>query len=225
MDRPLWRDRDIRTFLAGRAASEIGSRITREGLPIVAILVAGASPRQLGLLAALSSVAALLTGLWAGVFVDRRRRRPVMIACDLVRTGLLLTIPLAAAFHRLDFPQIAAVTALVGVATLLFQVADQAWLPQFVSRSRLEEGNALVHAASAVGETGGPTLMGVLFQLVGGPLAIAVDALSYVVSAVSLSRIRRAEPGPQQGARGSLSGEAVAGIREVFRPDFRHSLL
>ena len=215
----LWHDPEIRTFLAGRTASEIGSRITREGLPIVAILVAGATARQLGLLAALSSVAALLTGLWAGVLVDRHRRRPLMIAADIVRAALLLTIPLAAALHRLHFTQIAVVTGLVGAASLLFHVADQAWLPQFVSRSRLEEGNALVQAASAVGETGGPTLMGLLFQLIGGPLAVGVDALSYLASALSLGRLRRVEPPaapPPAGGRAAVALEAVAGVRKVL---------
>ncbi len=219
MGRRLWHDPDVRTFLAGRTVSEIGSRITREGLPIVAILLVGATAPQLGLLAALSSVAAMVAALGAGVVVDRRRRRPLMIACDVARAALLCTIPVAAFFHRLTFVQIAVVTGLTGAVTVLFDVADQAWLPQFVSRARLHEGNALVAAASAGGETGGPALMGALFQWVGGPVAILFDAVSYLASAASLLAIRRREPPPAPAPAGSRSAarEAVAGVRAVFR--------
>ncbi len=219
MERPLLHDRDVRTFLAGRTVSEIGSRITREGLPIVAILTVGASAPQLGLLAALSSVAAMVAALGAGVLADRMRRRPLMVGCDLARAALLSTIPLAAAFHRLTFLQIAVVTGLAGAVTVLFDVADQAWLPQFVSRARLGQGNALVSGASATGETCGPALMGALFQWVGGPMAILFDAASYLASAASLLAIRRREPPPAPAAPGSRRAgrEAAAGLRAVFR--------
>lgn len=208
---------DLPTFLIGRTVSELGSRITREGLPIVAILAVGARAPGLGLLAALSSLAAVGAAPWAGVVVDRRRRRPLMIGADLARAAALLTIPGAALLHRLTFGQIAAVTAFVGGAGVLFEVADQAWLPQFVSRRHLVAGNALVAGASAVGETGGPALMGLLIRTVGGPLAIAGDALSYLVSAISLLCLRQAEPPPAARPAGArATNEARAGFRLVL---------
>jgi len=213
----LWNSPDVRTFMVGRTVSELGSRVTREGLPIVAILAVGAKAPELGLLAALSSLAAVGAAPWAGVVVDRRRRRPMMIATDLLRALALLTVPAAALLHRLTFLQIAVVTAFVGGATVLFDVADQAWLPQFVSRRRLREGNALVAGASAVGETGGPALMGLLIQWVGGPMAILFDAASYVVSAISLLLIRRPEPRPQpDGEDNTAVRQAIAGFRMVL---------
>jgi MFS family permease len=213
----LWAEPDVRVFMVGRTISELGSRITREGLPIVAILAVGATAPQVALLAALSSVAGMLAAPGAGVLADRVRRRPVMIAADVLRALALLTIPAAAFAHRLTFLQIAAVFAFVGGASSLFDVADQAWLPQFVSRRRLAEGNALVSGAAAAGETGGPALMGVLFQWLGGPAAIAFDAVSYVASAVSLLWIRRPEPPPESGReRAAALREAVAGLRAVL---------
>lgn len=203
--------------MAGRVVSELGSRITREGLPIVAILAVGATAPEVGLLAALASLAAIAVAPWAGVVVDRARRRPVMIASDLFRALALLTVPAAALAHRLTYWQIATVTALVGGATVLFDVADQAWLPQFVSRRSLGEGNALVAGASAVGETGGPALMGGLIQWVGGPMAILFDAVSYLVSAASLLLIRQPESPPEPGARDATAAQhALAGFRAVL---------
>ena len=213
----LWSSPDVRTFMAGRVVSELGSRVTREGLPIVAILAVGATAPEVGLLAALASLAGIGVAPWAGVVVDRARRRPVMIGADLFRALVLLTIPAAALLHRLTFWQIATVTALVGGATVLFDVADQAWLPQFVSRRSLSEGNALVAGASAVGETGGPALMGGLIQWVGGPMAILFDAVSYLVSAASLLLIRQPEPRPEPGGGdATATQQALAGLRVVL---------
>lgn len=217
MGERLWARPDVRTFLAGRTVSELGSRITREGLPIVAILAVGATAPELGLLAALSTLAAIGVAPWAGVAADRWRRRPLMVACDLFRALALLTVPVAALLHRLGFLQIALVVALVGGASVVFDVADQAWLPDFVARDRLPEGNALAAGASAVGETGGPALMGLLIQWVGGPLAILCDAVSYLASAASLLLIRAPERPPTPPAAAVPGrGQALAGFRFIL---------
>ncbi|HVB10580.1 MAG TPA: MFS transporter [Bacillota bacterium] len=216
----LLTDPDVRRFLLGRTVSELGNRITREGLPIVAILAAGATAEQLGVLAALSTLVGVALATPAGVAADRRRRRPLMVWCDILRAAALFSIPATAALHRLSFLQIAIVTAVVGGLTTVFDTADQAWLPQFVSRTRLTEGNAYVMGASAVGETGGPALMGALFQWIGGPLAIGVDALSYLASAWSLLAIRRPEPAPvaQEALPRASEGLSVSMRHPVLRP-------
>ena len=180
----------------GRLVSEVGSRITREGLPVAAILAASASTTELGLLATLSMLPALVLGTGAGVLVDRSRRRPLLIAADVVRALLLFTVPAAALAGRLTFAQIAVVTTLVAAVTVLFQVADRAYLPSLAGRDRLAEANGVLASADAVGESVGPALMGVLVQAFGVPAAIVGDALSYVVSAISLTAIRRSEPAP-----------------------------
>ncbi|MDA8344102.1 MAG: MFS transporter [Thermaerobacter sp.] len=214
---PLLKERDVRIYLAGRTVTELGSRITREGLPLVAVIAAGATAQDLGYMAAMAYVAALVMAPLAGVLADRRRRRPLLIAADLVRAALLLTITLAALSGHLAFWQMFAVFGLVTGVSVLFDVADQAFLPDFVGRGRLEPANAALNAASAIGETGGPALMGTLVQALGGPLAIGVDALSYIASAVSLGMIRRKEPLPTvRPDAGSTLHEALQGARAVL---------
>lgn len=196
----LLRQRDFALFISGRAISEIGSRITREGLPIVAILLTGATAPLLGVMAAASALPYVFMGPLAGVIADRRHRRPILIAADVARAALLLTIPAAALFHVLSFLQILAVAFLTGTLTVAFRVADQAWLPGFVGRSRLAEGNSYIGAASGVGEFAGPSAMGALIQWLGAPIAIAFDAFSYLASAASLLALRKGEAAPERAA-------------------------
>ncbi len=207
---------------AGRLVSEIGSRITREGLPVAAILAASATTTELGLLAALSMLPALVLGTSAGLMVDRRRRRPLMIAADVGRALCLVTIPVAAVLGRLGFAQIAIVTTLVSAITVLFQVADRAYLPSLAGRRHIAEANSVLAGADGVGESLGPVLMGVLVQALGVPAAILGDAISYVVSAISLVAIRRPEPLPATGGPEPVNRPAPAlldGLRAVGRHD------
>lgn len=210
---------------AGRLVSEVGSRITREGLPVAAILAASASTEELGLLAALSMLPALLLGTAAGVVADGRRRRPLMIAADIVRSVLLATVPAAALFGRLTFTQIAVVTTLVSAVTVLFQVADRAYLPSLAGRERLAEANSVLSGADAVGESLGPVLMGVLVQALGVPAAILGDALSYVASAASLAAIRRPEPAPGVAVEAGRGADAPPALLDGLWAVARHPLL
>src|SRR5258708_9926211 len=124
MDTPsLWRNPDFLKLWAGQTISEIGSRITREGLPWIAVLVLGAEPGQMGILGALGGASILTFGLIAGVWVDRFRRRPILIATDLGRAVLLVSVPIAAAYHVLGMTQIYTVAALAGILTVFFDVA------------------------------------------------------------------------------------------------------
>jgi len=209
----LLADRDVRLVFSTRLLSEIGSRITREGLPVTAVLVVGAGAAQMGVLAALPVIPALLLGPVAGWWLDRTRRRPVMVAVDLARAALLLLIPLAWFFGHLGYLDILLVTALVSGLATVFLVADQAYLPFLVGYERLEEGGGLWGTADGVGETVGPALMGVLVQTLGAPLAILLDALSYLVSAVGLSLVRRREPPPRADGSSRFRKEVVRGLR------------
>ena len=214
----LWHDPDVLRFLAGRVAGEVGSRITREGLPIVAILATGASAQQLGVLGALSMLPALLIAQVVGHVADRQRRRPVMVASELIRAAVLATIPLAALLHRLTLLQIAVVTVLVAMLQIAYRVADRGYLPFLVGRDRLEPGNQLMGGADAVGEAAGPALMGVLIQTVGGPAAIVFDAVARVLSAVGLLAVRRSEPPPVSAAPRSTEPAGLgAGLAVVRR--------
>ncbi len=213
-------DRSFRTFLAGRTVSELGSRVTREGLPIIAVLLLHATAQDLSWLAGLSYVVALVAAPLSGVLVDRRRRRPVLIAADLLRAAALTLLTLLAFAGLLQFWQLLLAFCVVAALNTLFDVADQAWLPGLVGRQQLEPANAALSVASAIGETGGPALMGILIQFLGGPLTILSDAVSYLASAATLLQLHSPEPEPDR-----IRQQVRLAIRDGFLALWRHPLL
>jgi MFS family permease len=192
-------NRNFALLWTGQAISELGSHITGQGLPLVANLVLGATSVQMGLLVALGMFPVLLIGLLAGVWVDRLRRRPILIIADLARALLLLSIPVTALLGWLRIEQLYSIAALVGVITVFFDVANQAFLPQLVTREQIVEANSKLSASSSLAEVGGPTLAGVLVQGLTAPIAIVFDALSFLISALCVGLIRVREPRPSVG--------------------------
>ena len=181
------------------------------------MLVLGSQPAQMGLLAATGAASVLLFGLVAGLWVDRIKKRPIMITADLLRAALLATIPAAAIAHRLSMLHLYLVIALTGLCTVFFDVAYQSYLPSLVERERLIEGNSKLAQSSAIAEIAGPGLTGVLVQLLTAPIAILFDAASFLVSALSVGRIRKPEPGAiPPNERRHWIREAVTGLRFVF---------
>ncbi len=189
----LWRHAGFLRLWAAQTVSSFGARIAREGFAMTAILTIHAAPAELGVLAALARGPGVVVGLVAGGFVDRTSRRRVMIASDLARTALILTVPLAAWAHLLAMPQIYLVAALVGGANALFEIADHAFLPSLVAREHLLDGNAKLGVTDAVAEIGGPALAGTLFQLLTSPFAMLGTAATYLVSASFLFSLRTDE--------------------------------
>ncbi len=212
--------RSFRIFLAGRTVSELGSRVTREGLPIIAVLLLHATARDLSWLAGLAYLVALVAAPLSGVLVDRVRRRPLLIASDVLRATLLGLLTLLALTGRLSFWQLLVAFGLVATLNTLFDVADQAWLPGLVGREQLSPANAALAVASAIGETGGPALMGILIQFLGGPLTILSDAVSYLASAVTLLHLHDPEPGA-----GHVQPQVSRAVREGLAALWRHPLL
>lgn len=189
----LWKHPDFMRLWSAQAVSAFGARITREGLPLAAVMTLDATPAQLGVLAALSMGPGLVVGLLAGGFVDRRRRRTILIGADLLRFAILMTVPVAAWLQLLTIEQLFVVAGLVGAASVLFDLADNAFLPSLIEREQLMEGNSKLGVTDSVAEIGGPALAGVLFQLLTAPFAIAVNAVTYLLSAVLLGGIRARE--------------------------------
>ncbi|HEX8274443.1 MAG TPA: MFS transporter [Longimicrobiaceae bacterium] len=218
----LWRHPDFLRLWAAQAASAFGSRITRTALPIVAILTLRASPTEVAVLSALGVAPGVVVGLWAGGRVDRAARRPLLVGADLVRAALILTIPAAAWLGALSMPQLYAVAAAVGAATTLFQIADSSFLPSLVGRDRLVEGNARLEATDSVAEAAGPGIAGVLVELLTAPVALVVDALTYLWSALLLGgiRAREAPPAPAGPPPGVLDD-----VRAGFRACLDHPLV
>ena len=207
---------DFLKLWTGQTISEICSRITREGLPLTAVLVLGVSPAQMGVLSAVGSAAVLVVGVGAGMIADRIRRRPLMIGTDIARAIVLATVPLAAARGALHYWQLVVVSAVAGVLTVQFDVAYQSYLPSLLEKRDLLEGNRRLAMSASVAEILGPSLTGVLVQLITAPIAILVDAVSFVVSAVSVWAIRTPEPEPQPHPHESLREEAVEGARVIL---------
>jgi hypothetical protein len=150
----------------------------------------------MGYLNAIEMVPFLTLALAAGVWLDRMRRRPVLIAADILRAAVTALIPLLAAFGALHMLELYAVMLLIGVGTVFFDVAYQSYLPDLVGRGALMEGNAKVESTAAGASIAGPAVAGYLVQLLGAPLAVLADAVSYVVSVVSLIFIRARETPP-----------------------------
>ena len=192
----LWKYSDFVKLWLGRAVSNFGSGITGIALPLTAVLVLGATPIQMGILGALDGVSVLVIGLLAGIWVDRVRRRPLLIATDLGRAFILSTIPLAALLGVLSIRQLYVVAALAGMLTVIFNVASPAFVPSLIPPESLVEGNSKLGISDSLAEIGGPAVAGPLVQLISAPFAILFDALSFLFSACCLGLIHTPEPPP-----------------------------
>jgi MFS family permease len=211
----LWRDADFRNLWGAQTVSLLGSQVTALALPLTAALALEATPAQMGLLGAAGAAPALLLGLFVGVWVDRRRRRPIMIATDLGQAGLLLLIPMVALLGALRIELLYIVALFSGALTLLFEVAYRAFVPALLQREQLIDANGKLELSRSAAEIGGPGLAGGLIGLVGAPLAIAADAISFLVSALLLARLRAPEPAPVVREQRGIREEIGAGLRVI----------
>jgi MFS family permease len=218
--RSLLRDPDFLKLWTGQTVSAFGTQITILAVPILAALALKVSPFEFGLLATIEFLPVVVLSLPAGVWVDRLRRRPILIWGDLGRAISLLSIPIAFALNVLTIWQLYAVVFVNGCLTVFFDVAYQSYLPSIVERDQLVDGNAKLELTRAASQRLGPGLAGVVISLLTAPFAILIDAVSYAVSAVFVTWIRRAEPPPEphdeaNGPRPSIRGEIRIGLRYV----------
>jgi len=219
--RPLTRHPDFLKLWSAETISVFGTQVTQLAVPLVAALILDASPFEFALLGTVQLLPFIFLSLPAGVWVDRLRRRPIMIAGDMGRAALLATIPLAYALDSLTMLQLYAVGLAVGTLTVFFDVAYQSYLPSVVDRSQLVDGNSKLEISRAASQIAGPGLAGILIGAITAPLAILVDAVSFVGSGILLLWIRRPEPKPEHpvdehGRRTSMRQEIVAGLRYVI---------
>jgi MFS family permease len=212
----LLREFDFRQLFVADTISQIGTQVSMLALPLVAVLALKASSFEVGVLAACETLAFLLVGLPAGAWVDRLRRRQVLIAGDLGRAVLLGSVPLAWWAGRLTMAQLYVVALLTGVCTVFFDVSYQSYLPHLVGRDNLVEGNAKLEVVRATNQIGGPTVAGLLIQWLTAPFAVAVDAVSYLGSALFVTRIRKREETPERAPDAHLGREIMEGLRFVL---------
>jgi len=212
----LWQHPDFLKLWAGQTVSELGSVVTRTAVPLLALLVLGAGPFEMALLVVAGSLAVLMVGFFAGAWVDRLRRRPLLIGTDAIRAILLFSIPIAYAAGDLRMEQLYLVTFVEGCLGSLFDAAYPAYVPSLIGVDRVVDGNSKLATSSSLAEIGGPGLAGGLVQVFSAPFAILVDALSFAVSALSLLLIRSPEPPrPTVTERTPIRSEIVEGLRLV----------
>lgn len=213
----LWRHHDFRQLWAAESVSQVGTQITLLALPVLAVGVLGATPMEMGVLTALETAAFLVVGLPAGAWVDRWHRRRVLMSSDLIRAAALGSLPVAYALDVLALPHLFVVAAVTGTATVFFDVAYQSYLPALVTRDQIVDGNGKLEASRAVAQVAGPGLAGVLLRFLGAPLLIAADAVSFLVSAFFIGRIRHVDQAPDRSARRRLRSEIAEGLSFVLR--------
>src|SRR5919198_671468 len=184
----LWQT-DFPKFWSGQTVSQLGSQVTLLALPLIFVGL-NASAAQMGILRALQFLPFLVFGLPAGAWVDRVARRPLLMAADVGRAALLLSIPAAAALQILTTEHVMLVAFATGSLTVVFEVAQQAFVPALVSRERLVPANEQLEASRSLGLTLGPAIGGPMVQLARAPFALLLDAASFMVSALTLRAVR-----------------------------------
>jgi MFS family permease len=218
-ERSLLRNPDFVKLWGAESVSQLGSQVSLLALPLLAIETLHASTFAVGALRAVEIAPFLIVGLQAGVIVDRRARRPVLVAGDTGRALVLMSIPVAWWFGVLSLAQLFVVVFLTGVLTVFFDVAYQSYLPALVDRDQLADGNGKFQMSESGAAIAGPGLAGALVQLFGAPVAVVADAVSFVLSAISVLFIRRAEapiePVPAT-ERPTMRAEIGEGLRWVL---------
>lgn len=210
----LWRHRNFRTLWMGESLSMLGSRVTEVALPLAAVVVLEASAAQLGLLRALGSIPTVILGLIAGAWVDRARKRPILVAANLGKACILAVPPLAAVAGVLRIEVLYAVALVSGVLGVFLNLAFYAFLPILIGREHLTEGNTKLETSSSVSYVAGPGLAGGLMQVLSAPVALAVDAASFLVAALAMAQLRVVEPRPGTSTAGrDIRREIGEGIR------------
>jgi predicted MFS family arabinose efflux permease len=206
---------DFMKLWAGQTVSAFGTMFGALGL--TALLYLHATPGQMGLLAASEGVPVLLFALFAGVWVDRLRRRPIMIASDLGRFLLLASVPVAAALDSLRLELVYGVAFGTALLALAFNLSYRSYLPSVVEGDEILEANSKLAASESVAEVGSPAVGGGIVQTFGGPAAVFVDALTFLVSAISVGLIRKPEPQIRNSTAGSVLGEVAQGLSLAWR--------
>jgi MFS family permease len=217
----------LRWLAGGQLISGLGTQVTLIALPTFAILDLHASGTQIGILTALGYSGPMIAGLPAGVWVERRRRVPILIACDALRLILVASVAILGTLGRATFWQLCGVTGLAGAAGMFFDTTTQAMLPELLDSRQLAPGNAVLATTRGIAAIGGPTLGGMLIGLVGAAEAISADAASYVVSIVTvlvLVRYLVAQPAPS-AHRAYDDGAAMMRLRAGICFVRRHPFL
>lgn len=212
----LWKHSDFMKFWTGETLSLFGTQVTFLALPLTAILVLNATPQQIGLIRFLENIPFLLLAMAVGAWVDRRRKRPVMIGANVVRALLIVSVPVLAITGGLSMSVLYAIAFGMGVGTVFFDVCWMSFVPSLVSKEQLVEANSKVSTSYSAADVAGPGLGGGLVQLFSAPKALFADAFSYVISIISLLSIKAEEPVPERSGQRRLLRDIKEGLGLVL---------
>lgn len=217
----LYRTRDFRLFWGGETVSAFGSQISTIALPLTAVLLLHARAFEMGVLLGASTLPYVIVSLPAGAWLDRRRRRPILLAANLAAGLTLLGVPTAYWTGVLSIGLLYLLALVVGSLTVLIGTAYQAFVPALASRTQAIDANTALEASRAGARTGGPALGGLLVTAVGAPVAVLFDAVSFLVAALSLVLLDTAESAPPRSTV-RLTAEIREGVSKVvFDPLLR----
>ena len=227
MKRPggLWRHRDFLSLWGAETISQFGTQVSLLALPLVAILVLEESTFRVAALTTVEYLPFLLFALPAGVWVDRLRRRPILILGDLGRAAALVSVPVAHWLGVLTIWQLYAVGFATGICTVFFDVAYQSYLPALVGREQIVEGNSKLEVSRSAANIAGPGVAGSLIAVLTAPFAILADAISFLASAFLLGMIKKVEEPPPREERRSMKAELGEGLRYVFTHPYQRGMV
>lgn len=219
-------NRDFAKLWAGESVSLIGTQVTTFTMPLVAVLTLNAPVFDVGVLYALRFVPVVALSLFAGVWLDRRRRRPVLISCALGNAALIGLVPIASATGQLTIGLLYAVATGAGTLSMIFDVGALSYVPSLVEHRQLTDANSKIQGSIAVAGICGPGLAGLLIGLITAPVTLSVDAVSYLFSALGLISISKPEPRPEKPAEPvSVRQSITEGLRAVYGNNLLRILL
>ena len=221
----MWRHRDFLSLWGAETISQFGTQVSLLALPLVAILVLEESAFKIAALTSVEFMPFLLFTLPAGVWVDRLRRKPILVLGNVGRAVALLSVPIVYWVGGLTIWQLYVVGFAVGTCTVFFDVAYQSYIPALVGREDVVEANSKLEISRAAANIAGPGMAGGLIALLTAPVAVLVDAVSYAISAVLLFGIRKQEEAPPRAERRSLRDELGEGLRYVFRNPYQRTMV
>src|SRR5262245_58487263 len=227
--RSLWREPDFLKLWCAETISHFGTQVSHLAVPLVAVLLLEVSPFEFALLGTLAFLPFVLFSLPAGVWVDRLRRRPILIFADVGRGISLASIPLAYLTNTLTIWQLYVVGFVNGVMTVFFDIAYQSYLPSLVEREQINDGNAKLETSRSVAQIAGPGFAGALIAAITAPIAIIVDSLSFAGSAFFVWLIRKREStfeaqSSRQGSGRGMRAEIADGLRYVLRHRYLNNI-
>ena len=220
----LWDNQDFLRFWIGETIANFGGQLGLIALPIIAAVTLGASPFEMGLLAASANFPRMVVGIFAGTWVDTRKRRPIMINVNLLRAGTLLVIPAASLFDILTFPLLLAVSIVLGILGIVFDSAWSAMVRNLVEREDLADANGKLWASMSLAQIMGPAIAGTMIAWLTGPNVLALTAIALVVAAWYMTQIQAPEPDVSTGFHAGPR-EIVRNIREGYAELVRNPIV